>query len=146
MLRERTAQRKLDFSAPGRDLVSILVSSACSQALQGALSGVPGHPWRPFGRSRGAPGTLRDAPETLPRRLRDVLGHHGVYGEGPGSDFQSILGPPEVSLGINFRSIFTVIFDRFCERVGQRTAKLSTVRCSDRHTLRSKKARRRGSD
>ena len=67
MLRERTAQRKLDFSAPGRDLVSILVSSVCSQALQGALSGVPGHPWRPSGRSRGAPGTLRHAPETLHR-------------------------------------------------------------------------------
>ena len=74
MLRERTAQRKLDFSAPGRDLVSILVSSACSQALQGALSGVPGDPWRPSGRFRGAPGTLRDAPETLPRRSRDAFG------------------------------------------------------------------------
>ena len=105
MLRERTARRKLDFSVPGRDLVSIFVSSACSQALQGALSGVPGHPWRPSGRSRGAPGTLRDAPETLPRRLRDALRRHGVSGEGPGTDFQSILGAP--------RCLWGSIFGRF---------------------------------
>ena len=94
MLRKRTARRKLDFSAPGRDLVSILVSSACSQALQGALSGVPGRPWRLFRHSRRAPGTLRDAPETLPRRLRDALGCHGVSREGPSSDFESILVAP----------------------------------------------------
>ena len=106
MLRERTAQRKLDFSIPGRDLVSILVSSVCSQACQDALSGVPGYPWRPSGRSRGAPGMLRDAPETLLRRLRDALGRHGVSGEGPGNDFSSILGVPRCLRG----SIFAMIF------------------------------------
>jgi len=41
-LRERAAQEQLDFSAPGCDLASILVSSARSRMLQGALSGVPG--------------------------------------------------------------------------------------------------------
>ena len=99
VLRERTERRKLDFSAPGRDLLLILASSVCSQARQGALSGVPGHPWRPSGRSRGAPGMLRDAPETLPRRLRDALGRHGVSAEGPGSDFHSILGAPRFLRG-----------------------------------------------
>ena len=44
MLRERAAQEKLDFSAPGRDLASILVVSVRSRVLQGALSDVPGRP------------------------------------------------------------------------------------------------------
>ena len=38
--------------------------------------------------------TLRDGPETLPRRFRDALARHGVSREGPGSDFESILGAP----------------------------------------------------
>ena len=94
MLRERAAQEKLDFSAPGRDLASILVVSVRSRVLQGALSDVPGRLWGLLGRSRGAPGTPQDAPKTLPRRLRDALGRHDVSREGPGSDFESILGAP----------------------------------------------------
>ena len=35
---------KLDFFVSGRDLVSILAALARSQALQGALSGLPGRP------------------------------------------------------------------------------------------------------
>ena len=57
------------------------------------------------GRSRGAPGTPQDATKTLPRSLPDTLGHHGASREGPGSDFESILGAPE-----HFRGS---IFDRF---------------------------------
>ena len=94
MLRERAAQRKLGFSALGRALASILVALARSQALQGALSGVPGRPWRFSGHSRRAPGTLRDAPETLCRRLRDALACHGVSREGPRSDSEWILDAP----------------------------------------------------
>ena len=120
MLQESAARRKLDFSAPGRDLASILVASERSQALQGGLSGVPGRPWRLSGHSRGALGTLRDAPETLPRHLRDALGRHGVSGEGPRSDFESILD------GVSEQETETDIHDR--------------------HTLLSKKARRRESD
>ena len=45
MLCECAARRKRDFSALGRDLASILVASARSQALQGDLSGVLGRPW-----------------------------------------------------------------------------------------------------
>ena len=86
--------RQLEFFVPGRDLASILVASARSQALQGALSGVPGRPWRPSGHSRGALETLRDAPETLPRHLRDALGHHEASREGSGSYFKAILGAP----------------------------------------------------
>ena len=94
MLCECAARRKLDFSALERDLASILVASARSRALQGALSGVLGRAWRLSGHSRRTPGTLRDAPETLPRRLRDALGRHGVSREGPSSDFESILVAP----------------------------------------------------
>ena len=105
MLRERAARRKLDFSALGRDLASILIASARSQALQCALSGVPGRPLRLSRHSRRTPGTLRDAPETLRRRLRDALSRHGVSREGPGSDFDSLLGAP--------RRLWGSIFDRF---------------------------------
>ena len=113
MLRGRAAQRKLDFSAPRRDLASILVASARSQGLQGALSGVPGRPWRPSGHSRSAPGTLQDAPETLPRRLRDALGRRGASRETPSTDFESILGAPSRSRDrfcIDFRIDFRVDF------------------------------------
>ena len=105
----------------------------------GALSGTP---WALPGHAGDAPRHSQDAPETpsgcswTPR---------GVW-RGSRDRFSLDFGYPEVSLGIDFRLIFTMIFDRFCERVGQRTAKLSTVRCSDRHTLRSEKARRRDSD
>ena len=82
-LRERTARKKIDFFAPGRDLVSILVSSGRSQTLPGALSGVPRCPWTVSGHSRGAPRTPQDAPEMpsgcswlprgVPRGSRDRL-------------------------------------------------------------------------
>ena len=104
-LREGAAREKLDFFAPGRDLASIFVASARSRAILGALPGVPGCPWGLSGRSRGVPGTCRDAPETLPRRHQDALGRHQASQEGPGSDFELILGtsgPPPES-----------IFDRF---------------------------------
>ena len=65
-LRERTARKKIDFFAPGRDLASILVASGRSRTLPGALSGVPGRPWRVSGRSQGA--------EHAPRRSRDAIG------------------------------------------------------------------------
>ena len=84
--------------------------------LLGMLPGAPGRPfWRPGGplatlrtlsrRAGDAPRRSRDAPETLPRRLRDALRRHGVSGEGPGTDFQSILGAPRCLPGS--------IFDRF---------------------------------
>ena len=44
-------------------------------------------------------------------------------------------GCPGTSPGIDFRSISAMIFDRFCERAGQRTPYLSTVRCTDRRML-----------
>ena len=113
MLCECAACRKLDFSFLGCDMASILVASARSQALQVALSGVPGRPWRLSGPSRRAPGTLRDAPETLWRRLRDALARHGVSREGPGSDFESILGAPgrlRDRSSVDFRSVFRLIF------------------------------------
>ena len=121
--------------------------------LLGMLPGAPGRPfWRP-----GAPlATLR----TLPRRAGDAPGRSRAAPETPSERswtpwgvrrgsrdrFSLDFGCPEVSLGIDSQSIFSMIFDRFCERVGQRTAKLSTMRCSDKHTLRSKKARRRDCD
>ena len=70
MLRERAVQEKLDFSAPGRDLASILVVSVRSRELQGALSDVPEH----LRDSLGAPGARRGRPKTLPRRSRDAFG------------------------------------------------------------------------
>ena len=113
MLCERAAQEKLDFFAPGRDLASILVASGRSRTLPGALSGVPGRPWRVSGRSQGAPRTPQDAPETLPRRHRDALGGHGVSREAPGTDFESILCAPSRSQDrfcIDFRVDFRVDF------------------------------------
>ena len=102
---ERTVRRKLDFFVPGRDLASIWAASARSRTLPGALSGVPGHAWGSSGRSRDAPGTPQDAPETLPRPLRDALGRHEASREGPGTDFRSILSAPRPPQGS--------IFDRF---------------------------------
>ena len=128
-LREQAARQKLDFFAPGRDLVSILVASARSRTLPGALSGVPGRPWRVSGRSRGAPRTPRDAPETLPRRHRDALGGHGVSREAPGTDFESILGAPS-----RFRDRFCIKF-RVDFRVDLRTNFASEL-ASERHTSR----------
>ena len=122
----------------------------------GSLGVLPGAPGRPFWRPGAPLATLR----TLPRRAGDAPGRprdasetpsgrswtpRGVW-RGSRERFSLDFGCPEVSPGIDFRSIFMVIFDRCCEQVGQRTAKLSTIRCSDRHTLRSKKARRRDSD
>ena len=94
MLCERAAREKLDFFARGSDLASILIASARSRVPPGALSGVPGRSQGLLGRSRGTPGTPQDTPKTLPRRLQDALGRHGVSREGPGSDFESILGGP----------------------------------------------------
>ena len=94
MLCECAARRKPDFSILERDLASILVASARSRALQGALSGVLGRAWRLSGHSRRTPGTLRDAPESLRRRLQEALARHGVSREGPSSDFESILVAP----------------------------------------------------
>ena len=87
-------EQKLDFFVAGRDSASILVASARSRTLSGALPGVSGCPWGLSGRSQGAPGTPQDAPETLPRRLRDALWRHGAPQEGLGTDFESILGAP----------------------------------------------------
>ena len=55
---ERVARNKLDFSAPGRDLASNLVASACSRVLLGDLSGVLGLRWGAAEHSQGASGTL----------------------------------------------------------------------------------------
>ena len=85
-LRERAAREKLDFFASGRDLASILIASARSRAVPGGLYCVPGRPWGLSGRSWSVPDTLKDAPKMLPRRLRDALGCHGAFREGPGSD------------------------------------------------------------
>ena len=81
----------------------------------GRLSALPSAPGRPFWRPGAPLATLRalprragDAPgrsEMLPRRLRDALGRHGVSGEGPRSNFESILGAP--------RRLRGSIFDRF---------------------------------
>ena len=89
MLCERAAREKLDFNR-GSDLASILIASARSRVPLGALSGVPGRSQGLLGRSRGTPGTPQDTPKTLPRRLQDALGRHGVSLEGPGNDFESI--------------------------------------------------------
>ena len=60
----------------------------------GTLPGAPGYPfWRP-GSSLATLRALREAPETLRRRPRDALASHRVSREGPGSDFESILGAP----------------------------------------------------
>ena len=74
-------------------------------ACRVALGDSPGPPGERRGRSVMLPRHSRDAPETLPRRLRDALRRHGVSGEGPGTDFQSILGAPRCLPGS--------IFDRF---------------------------------
>ena len=65
--------KKNNFFAPGRDLASILIVSARSRKLPGALFGVPGRLWRVSGPSRDVSGTSRDAPETLLSRCRNVL-------------------------------------------------------------------------
>ena len=111
----------------------------------GSLGVLPGAPGRPFWR----PGASLASLQTLPRRAGDAPGRSRGAPETPSGHswtprgvrrgsrerFSFDFGCPEVSPGIDFRSIFTMISDRFCERVGQQTAKLSTVRCSDRHTL-----------
>ena len=94
-----------EFSAPGRDLASILIVSACSGALQGVLSDVPVRSWRPSRHSRGAPRTLRDAPKTLPRRLRDALGRVGVSERVPGAILYRFWVPRGVS-GYRFSIAF----------------------------------------
>ena len=69
-------------------------------------------------------GTLQlveDAPETLPRRLRDALGRHGVSGEGPGNDFLRFWGSRGVSgdrFPIDFRDDFS--FDFASESASER--------------------------
>ena len=107
MLCERAAREKLDFFARGSDLASILIASARSRVPLGALSGVPGRSQGLLGRAQGTPGTPQDTPKTLPRRLQDALGRHGVSREGPGSDFESILDAPSHLQGS--------IFDRFSQ-------------------------------
>ena len=90
--------------------------------LLGMLPGAPGRPfWRP-----GAPlATLRTLPRRAgdaPERSRDApempsgcsWTPRGVW-RGSRERFSLDFGYPEVSLGIDFRLIFTVIFDRFCE-------------------------------
>ena len=111
-LRKRAAREQLNRFAPGRDSASILVASACSRAVPGTPSGVPGRSWGLSGLSQDAPETLQDSPEMLPRRLQDALGRHGASREGPGSNFGSILGAPQASPSIHFRSI--------CDRANQR--------------------------
>ena len=103
MLRERTERRKLDFSALGRDLVSILVSSACSQALPFWRPGAPLATLRKLPQRAGdAPGRSRDTPET---HLGRSWTPRGVR-RGSRERFSPDSGTPEVSPGINFRSIF----------------------------------------
>ena len=46
------------------------------------------------GRCWGVSVTPQDTPETLPRHLRDALGHHEASREGSGSYFKAILGGP----------------------------------------------------
>ena len=69
----------------------------------GALPDAPGRSfWRPGvplgillafpGRGKDAPGRSRDAPETLPRSIRDALGRHEASRKGPEINFGSILG------------------------------------------------------
>ena len=95
----------------------------------GALPGAPGRPfWRPGAplatlralprRAGDAPGRSQDAPETPSGRSWTPRGVR----RGSRERFSLDFGCPEVSPGIDYRSIFAVIFDRFCERVGQRTA------------------------
>ena len=91
MLRKRAVRKKNDFCAPGCHLVWLLVAPDRSRTLLGALFGVLGCPWGLSGRSRGTPGTSQDAPEALPRRLRNAPGRHGTSE----TDFDSILGAPE---------------------------------------------------
>ena len=115
----------------------------------GRLGALPDAPrrsfWRPGsrlgilralpGRAGDAPGRSRDAPETPSRRPwapRSVP-------RGSRDRFSIDFECPKASPGIDFRSIFAMIFDRFCGRAGQRTASLSTVHLNDAHTLRSKK-------
>ena len=106
VLRERAVSKKLAFFASGRDWASILVASARSRELLPVSSGVPSRPWGPSGRFRGSPGTPRDAPEMLPRRLRDALERHGASREPPELEFDSILGAPGTSPGTDFGCIF----------------------------------------
>ena len=75
-----------------------------------------GRTWGPSGRSRGAPGMPRDAPEALPRCLRDASGSCGSSREGPGINFGSILHAPGLLPGS--------ILDRF-SRDSSRSRSLS---------------------
>ena len=112
----------------------------------GRLGALPDAPrrsfWRPGsrlgilralpGRAGDAPGRSRDAPETPSRRPwapRSVP-------RGSRDRFSIDFECPEASPGIDFRSIFLMIFDRFCGRAGQRK---STVLVTDAGTLQSKK-------
>ena len=105
MLCECAARRKLDFSALRRDSVSILVASARSRALQGALSGVPGRPWRLSGRSGRPPRRSGDA-------LRMLLQATGSPERVPGAILNRFWVPRCVSgdrSSIDFRSVFRLI-------------------------------------
>ena len=62
-----------------------------------------------FADSQGAPGARRGRPKTLQRHSRNTLGCHGVCPEGPGIDFDSILGALEPLLGS--------ILNRFLEKI-----------------------------
>ncbi len=128
VLRERAVSKKLAFFASGRDRASILVASARSRALLGVSSGVPSRPWGPSGRFRRSPGTPRDAPEMLPRRLRDALERHGASREPPELEFDSILGAPG--------TVPAPILDRFLRTFSQCFCKRAAQLASEWHALR----------
>ena len=66
--RARDWRGQHDFFTTGCDLASILVASARSRVLLGALSGPPGRLCRHSGCSWSTPGTPQDAPEALLER------------------------------------------------------------------------------
>ena len=78
-------------------------------ATLGAPASILGRFCGSSGRSRGAPGTPQDATKTLPRSLPDTLGHHGASREGPGSDFESILGAPRPIPGAILARLFAIL-------------------------------------
>ena len=72
------------------------LSWATFLASRSILEAIRASPEAPLGRSRGAPGTLRDAsgtPLERPGCSRSVFGRFLVPRAPPGSDFGSILGP-----------------------------------------------------
>ena len=121
MLREHAARRKLDVSVPGRDLASIFVASACSRRSRALFLAS----WGVLGDPPDTPGARRGRSGTLPRHSRDALGTHLDASGCPKGYLERFcidFGCPEASPGIDFRLISAMIFDSFCERVGQRTA------------------------